>query len=145
MSNPSEDLPIDCVELPSGKTRCLWRDDNNQEHAFYYSKEQEYIYFNSTARHWLALLKPSSPASPVVDGRSRKAFAISENRSSIAPIANQEFKSITYIIQGENRKFIVPPDVLDPIYNDLTQYTQQGDGNGTIYVLPIPQQVPTGS
>jgi hypothetical protein len=145
MRNPSEDLPIDCVELASGKTRCLWRDDNNQEHAFYYSKEQEYIYFNSTARHWLALLKPSSPASPVVDGRSRKAFAISETRSSIAPIANREFKSITYIIQGENRKFIDPPDVLPAIYNDATQYYQQGDGSGTIYVLPVPPQVPNRS
>lgn len=63
MSTPTTELPIDCRESSDGRMTCVWRDDNDQQHALYYSKDKEFLCFNQESRHWVALLKTNEVSS----------------------------------------------------------------------------------
>lgn len=63
MSTPTTELPIDCRESSDGRMTCVWRDDNDQQHALYYSKDKEFLCFNQESRRWVALLKTTEVSS----------------------------------------------------------------------------------
>lgn len=57
MSSPPTELSIDCHDNRDGSMVCLWNDCNNQEHAVYFKRDREYLYFDQINRCWVALLK----------------------------------------------------------------------------------------
>jgi hypothetical protein len=69
MSTPTTELPIDCRESSDGRMTCVWRDDNDQQHALYYSKDKEFLFFNQESRHWVALLKTTEVSSATETGK----------------------------------------------------------------------------
>ena len=47
---------IHCQDGNDGSTKCIWTDDTGHEHALYYMKDKEYLFFNHNNRCWIALL-----------------------------------------------------------------------------------------
>lgn len=57
--------------------RCVWKDDNNQEHALYYDRDTEFLRFSQKYRLWIALLKDigASSSADIVQIKPQSATA----------------------------------------------------------------------
>lgn len=133
MSNPNEEPPINCLDLGDGKMRCLWRDGSNQEHALYYDNEKEYIFFNKTNRHWIALFRTNHDLASRAVGRSRvRSFStLDASRQNI------------YVVKGSpDVRYCVPPQTLPDKYKDQRIYSQARGDDNVIYVSLLKDRPP---
>jgi hypothetical protein len=84
-----KELSIKCSSLPSGRSTCVWKDDQGLEHVLYFDQNLEYLYFNQALRHWVALLKSASarsnPFSRVLDAFASQTAFQSQQLISLSP------------------------------------------------------------
>jgi hypothetical protein len=105
MSTPTTELPIDCHENSDGSMRCVWKDDNDQEHALYYSRDKEYLHFDQVSRHWLALLNGIHVLSTGAISRSGAQSARALGASPRAGLDTTEWELYQlYIIHEQPKK-----------------------------------------